>query len=197
MLLLQPMDLWTFFTSTWIVLLQNDHNDTTHRRWWEFYIHFRQQTHTRGSLPACLEEESPSKSSKFFCPSGKVHTVTTKKLQPAHSVQWVGLMFWLHRSLVTLRTNLRLLFPILSHPSFPWSPFYLYHVFQIQSLEIHGYIRPKKELLGDNAWLKMGLWRSILFHSGSVQLSQWDTQNGDANLLHPSLMRDVIIINQE
>ncbi len=25
---------------------------------------------------------------------------------------------------LSLRTNLRLLFPILSHPSFPWSPFY-------------------------------------------------------------------------
>ncbi len=29
-------------------------------------------------------------------------------------------------------------------------------------LEIHDYIRPNKELLGDNAWLTMGLWRSIL-----------------------------------
>ncbi len=32
-------------------------------------------------------------------------------------------------------------------------------------LEMHDYIRSKKELLGDNVWLKMGLWRSILFHS--------------------------------
>ncbi len=37
-------------------------------------------------------------------------------------------------------------------------------------LEIHDYIRPKKELLGDNAWLKMGLWRSILFHSAHPML---------------------------
>ncbi len=34
----------------------------------------------------CLEEESLSKSSKFCYPSGKVHTVTTKELQPARSV---------------------------------------------------------------------------------------------------------------
>ena len=47
----------------------------------------------------------------------------------------------------SLRTNLCLLFTILSHPSFPWSPFYLYW-----------------ETMN---WLKTGLWRSILFHSGS------------------------------
>ncbi len=35
-------------------------------------------------------------------------------------------------------------------------------------LEIHDYIRLKKELLGDHAWLKMGLWRSILFHSDGL-----------------------------
>ena len=47
------------------------------------------------SLKNCLEEESPSKISKFFSPSCKAHTVITKELQPAHSVQWVWLMFWL------------------------------------------------------------------------------------------------------
>ena len=94
-----------------------EHNDTTHWRQWEFYIHFRQQTHPRGScLPhgqlasywlakTWLEEESPSKSSKFFYPCGIVHTVTTKEPQPAHSVlndHWTSLADVLTRSQVIL-----------------------------------------------------------------------------------------------
>ncbi len=46
-------------------------------------------------------------------------------------------------------------------------------------LEIHDYIGPKKEFVGDNAWLKIGLWRSILFHSedwfGSIQNEMYVT----------------------
>ncbi len=92
MLLLQPMDLGTLFTCTLIILSHKDHNDTTHPRRWEFYIHFRQQTHRKGScLPPwvagkLLIGQKLSGKRKFFCPAGKVHTVKTKEIQPARSV---------------------------------------------------------------------------------------------------------------
>ncbi len=56
-------------------------------------------------LAKTLEDESPFKSSKFVCPPGKVHAVTTKELQPAHSVlnnHWMTLTDVLTRSLVIL-----------------------------------------------------------------------------------------------
>ncbi len=54
-------------------------------------------------------------------------------------------------------------------PYFQRLPFVSFDIFIYQNVRNTSFMHTsEKELLGDHAWLKMGLWRSILFHSASV-----------------------------
>ena len=109
MLLPQPMHLWALYTSTLIVLLQNDHNDTTIEDGGNFtYISDRKLTQGAVASPHrqlanywlaknCLEEESPIKSCRF-CPFGKCILSQQKNfnlpVQFWTTTERVWLMFW-------------------------------------------------------------------------------------------------------
>ena len=82
MLLLQPMDIIIYFTYMDILPLLTNKGQNV----WSGKMSGYRQLASYWLAKNCLEEESLSKSSKFFCPSDKVHTVTTSEFQPARLV---------------------------------------------------------------------------------------------------------------